>query len=338
MLEESTVGQSLVINDPAAPTRAERLALALAGAAGAALTAGGVAFYRRPLATLRAYLRLRLLLSGVVERTVDVDGLPLRYFEAGPRAGRANGGTLVLIHGLGDAAETWARVLPALARDYRTLAPDLAGFGRTPIPPEGMRFSVLTGYLARFLDAVAPEPVALVGNSLGGAVAMRYVAARPDRVRHLFLLNSAGWPGEIPPALEPTTCELARELAEIAGGKPYRRLPRFILDDLIRRAQDPARRAYLASPERTDVSADLPRITVPTTLIWGERDRLFPFGNAGRLRDAIRGAELIVLPEVGHGPQAEAPREVVAIIRERLRMPAGAAPPPPEGRRSVVES
>ena len=311
--------QSLVLNEPAAPPRPGRLALALTGAASAALTAGGVIFYRRPLATLRALLRLRLLLSGAAERTVDLNGLPLRYFEsgAGPRDGEAPAATLVLIHGLGDSAETWARTLPALARDYRVLAPDLAGFGRTPIPPEGMRFSVLTAYLARFLDAVAPGPVALAGNSLGGAVAMRYAAAHPDRVTRLFLLNSAGWPGATPAALEPTTRELARELVEIAAG-PGRRLPRFVLDDLIRQARDPARRAYLASPERTDVSADLPRIAAPTTLIWGERDRLIPLANGQRLRDAIRDAELIVLPGIAHGPQSEAPRAVVSIIRDRL--------------------
>jgi len=75
-------------------------------------------------------LRWRLLLFGARERTVDVFGLPIRYFETGP----ADGEALVLVHGLGDSAESWARIVPLLGRDHRILVPDLAGFGRVPIP------------------------------------------------------------------------------------------------------------------------------------------------------------------------------------------------------------
>ena len=92
--------------------------------------AEGVAFYRHPLLTMRQMLRLRLLLSGASERTVDVGGLPVRYFESLPKALRPNQGTLVLVHGFGDSAETWSLVLPRLKHEWRIIAPDLAGFGR----------------------------------------------------------------------------------------------------------------------------------------------------------------------------------------------------------------
>ena len=302
--------------------RLRHFALAFAGAVGAALTALGVTFYRRPFATLREMLRWQLRLAGARERTIDLGGIAQRYFEAG-RA-RAAGEAIVFLHGLGDAAEGFARVLPILAREGWALAPDLAGFGRTPIPPEGMRFSVLTDYLDRFLDAAGVSRATLVGNSLGGAVAIRYAARHPERVARLFLLNSAGTLEKAPAALEPTTRVLARELVEISTGSG--RVPRFILDDLIRRARGAARVAYLASDEPTDVRADLPRVVAPTTIVWGERDRLIPLALGERLREAIAGAELIVLPGVGHVPQAEAPRRVAAIIRERLRGDGGTGP------------
>src|ERR671929_2264393 len=117
-----------------------------------------------------ALIRFRLLLSGASERTVDVGGLPVRSFESIPQAPRPNQETLVLVHGFGDSAETWSFVLPRLKHEWRIVAPDLAGFGRTPIPPEGMRFSVLTDYLGWFLDELGAQNIALVGNSLGGAV------------------------------------------------------------------------------------------------------------------------------------------------------------------------
>jgi pimeloyl-ACP methyl ester carboxylesterase len=119
--------------------------------------AGTVALYRHPSLTMREALRLRLLLSGASERAVDVGGLRVRYFESIPESPRPDQETLVLVHGFGDSAETWSLVLPRLKHGWRIVAPDLAGFGRTPIPPEGMKFSVLTDYLSRFLDAMGVQ-------------------------------------------------------------------------------------------------------------------------------------------------------------------------------------
>ncbi len=281
--------------------------------------AGSAAFYLRPLATLRALSRAALRLSGASKRTVKVDGLPVRYFEASPSPSLANGEVIVLLHGIGDSAETWARVMPTLARERRVLAPDLAGFGRTPAPREGMRLSVLVRYLARFLDALGVEKAILVGNSLGGAVAIRYAADNPGRVSRLFLLNSAGLLNEVPPELEPGTREEARDLVRITFG-PEAEFPRFVLDDLVRSVRDPARRAYLRSDEPTDVRPDLGRIEAPTTIIWGEQDRLVPPEHGTVMHESIPGSELIVLPGVAHLPQIQAPEGVLQIMEERLSL------------------
>ncbi|PLS85962.1 MAG: hypothetical protein CYG60_09745 [Actinobacteria bacterium] len=283
--------------------------------------AGSAAFYLRPLATLRALSRVGLRLSGAAERKAKVDGLRVRYFEASPDPSPPVGEAIVLLHGLGDSAETWARMMPALARGRRVLAPDLAGFGRTPAPREGMRLSVLVRYLAGFLDSLGVRRAILVGNSLGGAVAIRYAAENPGRVERLFLLDSAGLLERVLPELEPKTREEARELARISFG-PEARMPNFFLDDLVRWARNPAHRAYLRSEEPTDVRGDLGRIQAPTTVVWGEQDRLVPPEHGRVLRDGIPGSELIVLPGVAHVPQLQVPEEVLRIMAERLP-PAG---------------
>lgn len=292
----------------------------LAGLSAAPAIAGSVAFYRRPMATLRAASRAGLRLSGAAERTVEVDGLPVRYFDAAPQEeapARPRGEAIVLIHGFGDSAETWARVMPPLAAGRRVLAPDLAGFGRTPIPREGMSFSILVRYLDGFLDLLGIEKAVLVGNSLGGAVAIRYAVSRPGRVTRLFLLNSAGLLEQIPPILEPQTRETARELVHSVFG-PETPTPRFLLNDLVREARDPARLAYVRNDEGTDVRSDLGRVNVPTTIVWGELDRLIPPDHGAALHEAIPGSELIVLQGVGHAPQVQAPGMVLNIIGERL--------------------
>ncbi|WP_053057733.1 alpha/beta fold hydrolase [Rubrobacter aplysinae] len=287
--------------------------VALAGAA--LVVAGGLAIYRRPFETVRSALRLGLRLRGVSERTVEVDGLPVRCLEAG-RDGPGRK-TLVLVHGLGGSAADWSFVMPRLSRNYRVLALDLPGFGDTPAPPEGMSFSALERYLGGFLDRLGVERAALTGNSLGGAVVIRHAARNPERAERLFLLDSAGLLYDAPPELEPRNREQARELTRLVTGEPDR-TPGFVLDGMVRRAADPDRRAYLRSAEPTDVKDDLPRIQSPVTIIWGERDRLIPPDHGERMHAALRDSELIMLGDVGHIPQLQAPREVVRLVNERL--------------------
>jgi pimeloyl-ACP methyl ester carboxylesterase len=246
----------------------------------------------------------------------------VRYFESIPKAPRPNQETLVLVHGFGDSAETWSLVLPRLKHEWRIVAPDLAGFGRTPISPEGMKFSVLTDYLSRFLDAVGVQKAALAGNSLGGAVAIRYAGSHLERVSHLFLLDSAGLqPGATIHAAQAKTREEARQMVKAVSGTNPRYVPNFVLDDIVRNAQEPARQQYRDSDEPTDVREYLSRIKAPTTVIWGELDELIPAEQSARMHAEIEDSELIVLPGVGHVPQLQAPKRLAEIIRSRLGSP-----------------
>jgi pimeloyl-ACP methyl ester carboxylesterase len=107
----------------------------------------------------------------------------------------------------------------------------------------------------------------LFGNSLGGAVVIRYAATHQDRASHLFLLDSAGLHGEVTiAAIQSETREMARETVKALSGKKLD-LPRFVLDDIVRRAKEPARQEYRDSDEPTNVSESLPRIKAPTTIV-----------------------------------------------------------------------
>jgi pimeloyl-ACP methyl ester carboxylesterase len=285
------------------------------GAAGLfAAFAAGIAVYLRPSEVARLAMKARLLASGAKEGRVEVDGVSVRYFDSHPGRG---GEAMVLVHGLGGHAESWSAVMPKLSRSTRVLAPDLVGFGGTEAPPEGMSLSSLTKYTGGFLDAMGIRRAVLVGNSLGGAVAIKYAARNPERVERLFLLNSAGLLDHAPSSLEPDDREEARELWRITAGTRSP-LPNFFLDDMVRRTKTPARRAYLRSGEPTDVRDDLSKIEAPTTIIWGAKDGLIPTSHGEEMRNAIPGAEFIVLPEAAHVPQIQTPEEVVSIIRGRL--------------------
>src|SRR5256712_10274317 len=108
-------------------------------------------------------------------RTIDLDG-PVHYADFG-----GTGPTLVLVHGLGGSHVNWMAVAPALARDARVLAVDLAGFGRTPLGERSADVHAHRVLLDRFLEAVAAGPAVLIGNSMGGLVAMMEAALAPER-------------------------------------------------------------------------------------------------------------------------------------------------------------
>ena len=98
---------------------------------------------------------------------------------------------MVLVHGLGGAAVNWSAVGPGLAARARVVAPDLAGFGRTPLAGRTARVRANQRLLGRFVDELAVDPVILVGNSMGGMISLLEAADHPERVAGLVLVDPA---------------------------------------------------------------------------------------------------------------------------------------------------
>ena len=118
-------------------------------------------------------------------RTIELDG-PLHFADFG-----GSGRTMVLVHGLGGSHANWMAVGAALAGHARVVAPDLAGFGRTPLAGRSADVHANRRVLDRFLDTVADGPAILVGNSMGGLIAMMEAARRPAKVAGLVLVGPA---------------------------------------------------------------------------------------------------------------------------------------------------
>jgi pimeloyl-ACP methyl ester carboxylesterase len=276
--------------------------------------AGGVAalalqLYRRPLETTNALLRLGMRLAGAREETCDINGLPLHYYCAGRR-----GTPIVLIHGLGNSAEVWAAMLPLLSKEYLVYALDLPGFGKTPLAPEGVSVRTHVLYLQHFLDALGYPRVALVGNSLGGWIATHFAAQYSERVSHLYLLNSAGLRREqmnSPYAVDRAAAR--RSMKHIWGYEMP--LPGFLLDAVVRISQLPAYVKFVKGYDpQEELDEVLTQVQVPTTIIWGTRDGLFPPTFAHEFHTSIGNSELILLEGVGHMPQMQVPTKVAQII------------------------
>ncbi len=277
----------------------------------AGLTVLAVRIYRRPRETLIDVVHAGMLLAGIREDTCNLGGVAMHYYCAGRR-----GAPIVLIHGLGSSAETWAALIPLLSKENLVYAPDLPGFGSTPLAPEGTNISTHVLYLERFLDALGYPRVTLAGNSLGGWIATRFAVEHPERVERLYLLNSAGLRRENLHSPYAENRIAARHSLEYILGISLP-VPKFVLDAVIRTSQTPAYVGFIRGYDpREELDSILADVRVPTTIIWGERDNLLPLNCAHDLHSGIANSELVLLPRVGHMPQIQAPVKVAHIILE----------------------
>jgi len=270
----------------------------------------------------------------VEERGVDLDGMTIRYLVAG------EGPPLVLLHGAGDNSLDWRWVLPALAGAHRVYAPDLPGSPDSARPVADYSPAFFERSVASFVDALGIGRATLVGNSLGGLAALRLALSEPARVGALVLVDSAGLGRAVNPSFNsvnvPGLAEAAIPLWRTRVGGYQRawaraallfahptRAPREWLAEQCRLARSPgyleahvtALRALVSPFGQREVLMDsLPLLEMPTLVVWGERDRVFPRSQAGRAVAQIPGGSLSLIPGCGHLPHIECPEPFVAAL------------------------
>ena len=241
-------------------------------------------------------------------RTVTVRGQRVTYETAG------SGEPVILVHGLGGSTRWWARNASTLAEHHAVHLLNLPGFGA--LRPRGPRFALreAADWIADWIGAVGIGPCHLVGHSMGGYIAVRLTARRPDLVRRLTLVAPAG----VPTGRRMASYGVPLLAASLAATPSF--LPVLALD--VMRAGPltilRAARELLAE----DVRDDLRAIATPTLLIWGDRDPLVPPSLGPAMREEIRDARLVLLRGAGHVPQFDCPQEFNAAL---LRFLAGEA-------------
>jgi pimeloyl-ACP methyl ester carboxylesterase len=245
-------------------------------------------------------------LEGFAEREVEWRGARLGYAVCG------DGSPLVLVHGLGGTIENWRALAPQLAARHRVLVPDLPGHGRSALLPEARDVDALAEAVLAQVDAEAIRGAVWIGHSLGGVVALRAAALRPETARGLVLAASAGI-GSTSRAAKVTLAVLgsARPGKLIAPHRhawAHSRLGRraafgwwgvadpdalepelaeaFLVGPALHADTRQAGRALLASDPRTE----LDRVTCPCLCLWGASD------NWVRLEDGMEYARRLRVP------------------------------------------
>jgi len=294
------------------------LILVPALALGAAMACGWM-LWRRPLAVLAWGARLALKRCGLKRTSVPSPAGLQNVFVGG------TGPVLVLLHGAGDQAGTWARVAPALVPRYTLVIPDLAGHGASAPAAGPIETGAVVAGLEAVLAALAPErPAVLVGNSLGAWMAMVLAARHPGRVERVVAVNGGPLKGEGATVnLLPRNREEARETLARTRGPFARPVPDPILDDVVRQAREGPLARFAATaagmgPWLLD-EAQLRILRLPVRLIWGGSDQLMPLDYARRMLAALPDAQLFTIDQCGHLPQQEAPGPFLAALGQALQ-------------------
>jgi pimeloyl-ACP methyl ester carboxylesterase len=252
-----------------------------------------------------------------------------------------SGPALLLLHGIGDSSVSWLPLIDALARDHTVIAPDLLGHGASDKPRADYAVAAYANGMRDLLDVLGIERATIVGHSLGGGVAAQMSYQFPERCERLVLVASGGAGRDVTPLLRLASAPLAEVFLVPLRWPAARPAVRAALGLLGRVGNDLARdrehvhRIVAGLPDgdaqvaftrtlrsvvdwRGQVVTMLDRCylnaSVPTLLVWGDRDGVIPLSHAHRAHEAMPGSRLEVFAGAGHFPHHADPGRFVRLL------------------------
>ena len=280
-------------------------------------------------------------------RRVSVGDVRLAVREQG------DGEPVLLLHGFPELSYSWRHQLPALAEaGYHAVAPDLRGYGDSDRPEGVERYALpeLAADIDGLIGALGHEDAHLVGHDWGGSLCWALAARRPERVRSLTILNSphpvaSAEARQVPEQQQRSWYMLLFQFAGVAeawlSADDFANLRRFVFDTAAPGAFTPEDQEAFIAPLRRDGAltaalnyyranippaswlrppSDLPPITVPTMIVWGEADAYMSGMLLDRSAAKCEGPLLVErLPGVSHWVQQEAPGRVNELLISHLR-------------------
>ncbi|BBY20362.1 alpha/beta fold hydrolase [Mycobacterium stomatepiae] len=267
---------------------------------------------------------------------LELHGDRIAYRDAG------HGDVLLLIHGMAGSSATWQAIIPLLSKKYRVIAPDLLGHGMSAKPRGDYSLGAFAVFLRDLLDELGVSRATVIGQSLGGGIAMQFTHQHRDYCERLVLIGSGGLGPDLSPLLRFLSAPGAEFVLPILAPQPVLKLGNKLGSWLTSAGiQSPragqmwysysslsdarTRQAFLRTLRsvvdyRGQAVSALNKLHVaaglPTLLIWGDEDGIIPVAHAYAAHDAVEGSRLEVLEGLGHYPHVEAPAAVADILED----------------------
>lgn len=278
-------------------------------------------------------------------REFEIHGHSVTYRTAG------EGPVLLLIHGMAGSASTWKHVMPELSKRFTVVAPDLLGHGSSGTGYGDYSLGAMASNLRDLLVALGHECATVVGQSLGGGVAMQLAYQFPERCERLVLVSSGGLGQEVNRLLSLLSLPGSEVVLSLACSTPVKRFfeglsgsasrlgmhPAPVVAELWRSysslGDDEKRRAFLqtlravidrrgqavSAANRLHLAAEM-----PTLIIWGDSDPIIPVEHAYEAHESIKGSRLEIFAGVGHYPHVEAPQQFISVLTDFIESTAPA--------------
>jgi pimeloyl-ACP methyl ester carboxylesterase len=267
-------------------------------------------------------------------RSVELAGATVNYVEIG------EGRPILFVHGISGCWQNWLENVPHFGRGHRAIALDLPGFGSSPMPSWEIDMPAYGRLLHDFCVELGLEQVTLVGNSMGGFVALEAVTEFPQHFERLALVSAAGilntWNPEARATITaygwkkfgPGVADRGRWIVSHPRSRrlllsPFFRYPNrlgaeLLLEQLEGGARCPGFEPALLALIRRDIRERLARIEMPTLVVWGLSDRVIPVAAAISYHRRIPQSRLEIFERTGHLPQLERPARFNAVLDDFL--------------------
>jgi 4,5:9,10-diseco-3-hydroxy-5,9,17-trioxoandrosta-1(10),2-diene-4-oate hydrolase len=271
------------------------------------------------------------------DQYVKVGDINTRFRTAGDE-----GTTVILVHGIGDAVETWESNIQVLGEHHRVYALDIMGFGRSDKPRIQPSLSIGAQFVSDFMETQHIERASVIGNSMGGGISLQFALQFPDKLEKLVLESAAALGTGVATFFRvfsiPVIGELLTRPSHWGTAWLLKQIaydPALITDDMVELYYQltklpGAQWSFLTAlrvgvnffgqrPEFTrPIVENLGKIKCPTLIIWGQQDRIIPVAHAQVARNGIPTSELQILDPCGHGPHFERPDDFNKLVLDFL--------------------
>ncbi len=281
--------------------------------------------------------------------TTSLHGHDVAYMRGG------SGPAVVLLHGMAGSAGTWEPAMERLTEHFTVIAPDLPGHGRSAKPRGDYSLGAYASFLRDLLDQLEVPHATIVGQSLGGGIAMQFAYQHPEYCDRLALVSSGGLgeevafvlralaaPGmefvlpvafmpwinncvnRVTPAFERLGIHASPQIHEMwrAYGSLSDSESRAAFVHTIRAVID-VRGQRVSAKDRLYLAAD-----VPTLIVWGNRDPIIPVQHGHHAHEIIPGSRLEIFETAGHFPHCEEPERFAAVLEDFILRSSLTAPQP----------